>query len=247
VNELALLEHERLDELEAIIERGLQTFVEVGLALSEIRESHLYREVHATFEDYCRERWDFTDRRARQLIAAAEIGTMVPVENERQARELAPLREQPERLRETWAEVRENNSEPTALHVREAVEKKLAPKQVGAHGHLAHLAQSRAENVSERDFQKTVTDALTLFGWRWCHFRPARTQRGWRTALSGAPGFPDLVAVRGDRVLFAELKAANGKLRDEQQSWLSALGATGAVEVHCWRPSDWPFLERVIR
>jgi VRR-NUC domain len=246
VNELALLEHERLDELEAIIERGLQTFVEVGLALSEIRESQLYREAHATFEDYCRERWDFTDRRARQLIAAAGIGTMVPVRNERQARELAPLREQPERLRETWAEVRENNSEPTALHVREAVEKKLAPKQVGAHGHLAHLAQSRAENVSERDFQKTVTDALTLFGWRWCHFRPARTQRGWRTALSGDPGFPDLVAVRGEQILYVELKAANGELRDEQRSWLSALGAAGA-EVHCWRPNDWPVIERLIR
>jgi VRR-NUC domain len=243
VNELALLEHERLDELEAIIERGLQTFVEVGLALSEIRESQLYREAHATFEDYCRERWDFTDRRARQLIAAAGIGTMVPVRNERQARELAPLREQPERLRETWAEVRENNSEPTALHVREAVEEKLTPKQVTPRD---HLDQSRAENVSERDFQKTVTDALTLFGWRWCHFRPARTQRGWRTAISGSPGFPDIVAVRGDRILYVELKAANGKLRDEQQAWLSNLGAAGA-DCHCWRPSDWPFIERLIR
>jgi VRR-NUC domain len=232
VNELALLEHKRLDELEAIIERGVQTFVEVGLALSEIRETRLYREVHATFDDYCRERWDFTDRRARQLIAAAEIGTMVPVESERQARELAPLRDEPKQLRETWAEVRENHSEPTAADVRDAVKKLLVPKP--------------SEDVTEKDFQKAVTDALTVFGWRWCHFRPARTNPCWRTAMSGSPGFPDLVAVRGDRIIYVELKAANGELRDEQRSWLSALGAAGA-EVHCWRPSDWPVIERLIR
>jgi VRR-NUC domain len=232
VNELALLEHKRLDELEAIIERGVQTFVEIGLALSEIRETRLYREVHATFDDYCRERWDFTDRRARQLIAAAEIGTMVPVESERQARELAPLRDEPKQLRETWAEVRENHSEPTAADVRDAVKKLLVPKP--------------SEDVTEKDFQKAVTDALTVFGWRWCHFRPARTNRGWRTAMSGSPGFPDLVAVRGDRIIYVELKAANGELRDEQRSWLSALGAAGA-EVHCWRPSEWPVIERLIR
>lgn len=33
----------RLEELEATIERGLTTFVEVGLALLEIRDSRLYR------------------------------------------------------------------------------------------------------------------------------------------------------------------------------------------------------------
>jgi len=78
-----------LAECEAVIERGLATFVEVGAALLEIRGHRLYRETHATFEDYCRERWSFTDRRARYLMEAAEIGTMVPnVGNERQARAL---------------------------------------------------------------------------------------------------------------------------------------------------------------
>jgi VRR-NUC domain len=103
-----------------------------------------------------------------------------------------------------------------------------------------------AAAVSERDFQKAVTDTLTAFGWRWCHFRPARTQRGWRTALSGNAGFPDIVAVRGDRVEYIELKAEKGRLSDEQSRWLAALGMAGQ-NVHCWRPSDWPTIEETLR
>jgi hypothetical protein len=212
VNELALLEHKRLDELEAIIERGVQTFVEVGEALMEIRDSRLYKQTHPSFESYLRERWKMSRPRGYQLIDAAKLSTTVdtPVENERQARALRP----------------------GVHHSSDAS--------------TSHTHVGSALPTSEGDFQKTVTDALTLFGWRWCHFRPARTQRGWRTPLSGSPGFPDIVAVRGDRIIFVELKAANGKLRDEQRSWLSALGAAGA-EVHCWRPNDWPVIERLIR
>jgi len=100
--------------------------------------------------------------------------------------------------------------------------------------------------VTEADFQKTVTDTLRLFGWRYCHFRPARTARGWRTAVSGEVGFPDLCAVRGARVEFIELKAEKGRLSQEQATWLAALGQAGQ-SVHCWRPSDWDVIEEVLR
>ena len=54
-----------LPELEAVIERGRQTFVDVGLALLEIRHRRLFREQgFATFTDYCRQRWQFTPVRA---------------------------------------------------------------------------------------------------------------------------------------------------------------------------------------
>jgi len=125
VNALAYQSNDRLAELESTIERGLATFVEVGQALLEIRDSRLYRESHGTFEDYCRERWQFSDRRARQLMTAAEIGTIVPARNEGVARELAPLREEPETLRETWAEVTELHGDaPTAAQVREVIEER---------------------------------------------------------------------------------------------------------------------------
>jgi len=57
---------------------------------------------------------------------AADVGTMVPVRNERQAGELAPLRDEPEQLAEAWGEAQgraEVEERPvTAQDVREAVE-----------------------------------------------------------------------------------------------------------------------------
>jgi len=100
--------------------------------------------------------------------------------------------------------------------------------------------------MTEAEFQRTVCETLRLFGWRYCHQRPARTSRGWRTAIIGDTGFPDIVAVRGDRVLWLELKAERGKLSDEQSRWLAALGLAGQ-DVHCWRPSDWTTIEETLR
>jgi ParB family chromosome partitioning protein len=67
----------RLDELESIITRGLTTFVEVGTALMEIRDAKLYRESHATFEAYVKERWGWERRNAYQYIEAAEVAANV--------------------------------------------------------------------------------------------------------------------------------------------------------------------------
>lgn len=94
----------RLAEAESAIERGLSTFWEVGGALMQIRDERLYRADFATFEDYCQQRWNMTRRRANQLVEAAQMGTMVPIENERQGRVLAPLKEDPTEVREVYAE-----------------------------------------------------------------------------------------------------------------------------------------------
>lgn len=66
-------ERETLENCERVIQDGLDTFIEVGGALSVIRDQRLYRSSHKTFEDYCREKWDMTGRRARQLCAAAGV------------------------------------------------------------------------------------------------------------------------------------------------------------------------------
>jgi len=103
---LTTIETNRLSTCEAVIERGLKTFYEVGAALAEIRDARLYRQSHGTFEDYCRERWGMTRRRANQLIEATSIydtigdlGTMVPT-SERQIRPLAGLT--PTEQAEVW-------------------------------------------------------------------------------------------------------------------------------------------------
>jgi len=100
--------------------------------------------------------------------------------------------------------------------------------------------------MSEADFRRTVCDTLRLFGWRYCHQRPARTSRGWRTAISGDAGYPDPTCVCGDRILWLELKAEAGRLSQAQANWLAALGiADGSV--HVIRPSDSELLEELSR
>jgi hypothetical protein len=94
-----------------VIERGLQTFNEVGGALLAIRDSRLYRDGYDTFEDYCRERWQMERRHAYRLIEAAQVvenvshGTQMPPSNERQARPLTEL--EPEAQRIVWQVVQQ--------------------------------------------------------------------------------------------------------------------------------------------
>src|SRR5205809_5512008 len=99
--------------------------------------------------------------------------------------------------------------------------------------------------LSEADWQRKVIDAAKLYRWRYVHFRPARTEKGWRTALEGDPGFPDLCLVKPPRVIFVELKTDTGVLHGDQITWLDDLKEAG-VESYCWRPSDWETVFRTL-
>ena len=94
VDTLTMGERAYLGRLEQTIENGLQTYIDVGSALEEIRARKLYRGAHATFEDYCRDRWKISRIHAHRLIQAAELAANllpmgnIPPDNERQARAL---------------------------------------------------------------------------------------------------------------------------------------------------------------
>ena len=75
------IEISRLNECEAVIERGMKTFVYVGNALLEIRESKLYREAFGTFEDYCRGKWGFNRTYSFYMIEAAKVVANISVHN----------------------------------------------------------------------------------------------------------------------------------------------------------------------
>lgn len=120
----AAVEHVALAECEAIIERGLNTFVEVGSALLRIRDERLYRQGYRDFESYCQTRWGFGRERAHRLISAAEvvermlpIGNTVPI-NEGQARELVGLA--PETAVQVMDLAAESGEKVTARSIREA-------------------------------------------------------------------------------------------------------------------------------
>jgi hypothetical protein len=93
--------------------------------------------------------------------------------------------------------------------------------------------------VTEADWQSQIIDLARLFGWRVAHFRPAMTKHGWRTAVSAdGVGFPDLLLVRDNRLVVAELKAETGRLAADQEAWLRAFALVDDVETHVWRPSE---------
>jgi hypothetical protein len=85
----------QLASLENRIEQGLASFIEVGEALSAIRESKLYRATHGTFEEYCREKWSMSRFYVNLTIRASDTVKTLPakmvtmVTSERQARELS--------------------------------------------------------------------------------------------------------------------------------------------------------------
>jgi hypothetical protein len=94
--------------------------------------------------------------------------------------------------------------------------------------------------MTERDLQRCVMNLAKLLQWK--------TYHTWLSARS-APGFPDIIAVRGERLLAIELKSATGKVSEAQEQWLFALGGVPGVSVYVWRPDDWHSgeIERVLR
>ena len=92
---LSQRERARFAELERVVERGVQTFIEVGLALTEIRDLRLYREHYASFETYLAGAWQLGRSTGYGLIDAARVAANVPLEGQRlslsQLRVLAPL------------------------------------------------------------------------------------------------------------------------------------------------------------
>jgi hypothetical protein len=71
---MSIAESKRLAELEKAIAQGKKTFVEVGLALAEIRDLRLYQREYGSFSEYCQAKWGWTRQHAYRLIDSAPIG-----------------------------------------------------------------------------------------------------------------------------------------------------------------------------
>jgi hypothetical protein len=158
-DQLDVAERARLQELESMVEHGLQIFYEVGKALDEIREQKLYRETHKTFEAYCLDNWGLGRRTADRFIAAAEvienlrpIGLKIPTK-ENQVRPLTGL---PRELQlEIWQEALESspNGMPTGAAVKRLVEDRFPSNGSGLRGKddASELEKLRSDNQRLRE------------------------------------------------------------------------------------------------
>lgn len=99
---------------------------------------------------------------------------------------------------------------------------------------------------TERLFQAEVNRYAWEHGWFYLHIPPSFRGGRLLTHTEGQNGWPDLVAVRGGRIVVAELKAGAGRLSPAQQAWLDAWRQTTA-EVYVWRDSNWPEIEEALR
>jgi hypothetical protein len=158
----------RLIELERVIEKGKTTFVEVGNALAEIRDSRIYRSSHGTFEDYCKERWDFRRDYVNKLIAASAVVSNLDTvvskpDSERQARPLAKLpAEQQPAAWEKAQEIAKDEGKPVAARHVEAAVADLKDEEISPPGtyrpaqalSFATMAIAQLERIDKRDEQR---------------------------------------------------------------------------------------------
>jgi hypothetical protein len=199
-----LEEPQTLQHYENMIEAGMKAFVKAGRALQRIRDLRLYRDTSATFEAYCRQRWNLSRPRAYQLIAAADVvenlrqSVRILPTNEAQARELASLT--PELQAEVWGEVVETAPERkiTATHVKRTVARVKAQDQVIPPKPKAPETRRPARHEVQEDLAWCLSEvrddeAWPILEWLWDTLNGlASTYPTFRGVLDRIePRFPD--------------------------------------------------------
>lgn len=97
--------------------------------------------------------------------------------------------------------------------------------------------------LTEAQWQKVVTDVADAYGWTWWHAPDNRPVKGRIQRIK--PGLPDLIMVRGKRLIFAELKRETGSTTAAQDDALDKLGGTNA-ETYVWKPRDRAEVMRIL-
>jgi hypothetical protein len=92
--------------------------------------------------------------------------------------------------------------------------------------------------MTEAQLQAAVIELAQMLGYRTYHTHDSRRSTA---------GFPDLVMVRWEHLIFAELKSETGKISPEQAKWLDDLRLV--ADAFLWRPHHWldGTIEKVLR
>lgn len=97
----------------------------------------------------------------------------------------------------------------------------------------------RSVKPSEAEFQSAVIAYAELQGWRVIHTPDSPYTK---FIPKSARGFPDLLLMRGNTLMFRELKTEEGRLSSSQKAWMEWLLANG-YDFETWRPGDWRRIE----
>ena len=171
--ELTTTEMCKLDELEAVIDRGIKTFTQVGTALMAIRDAKLYRTEYATFEAYCQDRWQISRVHAHRLIDSAKVCEALPIgnkpERESQARPLAklPAAEQPAAWQAATDKAESEGRKVTAKDVENEVK-----ERTGKQKEVTHEEKHRDPTDTTVEVSDDEVDTPTLY----------QLKRFWRQA-----------------------------------------------------------------
>lgn len=161
----AMAMHE-LQHLEKIVKDGKNTFVNVGMALLQIRDGRGYklRGFH-NFEEYCDKTFELSRRHAYRLMEAIEmlvdiktVSNLVTIENENQAREVkkAGIPQVVEKVKEALEKAGGDPAKALKNVLREEREKRAAEKPKVVQPRLVPHEDAEPERPDDREFETTV-------------------------------------------------------------------------------------------
>jgi hypothetical protein len=176
ISALTTLELQKLTDLESKIDSGITTFLDVGAALSEIRDNKLYRSTHMTFDQYLRDRWGFSRGYGYYLIQATEVQENIfggekhnlgeqapdlpPIPTERHARALAKA--PPNKQKEAWAKANATSEKPSVRETNRAVAQVVEAQNVRNVDPGEQFANTlRAAHGEGRALIKSINEAMS--------------------------------------------------------------------------------------
>lgn len=92
--------------------------------------------------------------------------------------------------------------------------------------------------LPEKVFQEQLRQLCTAQKWLYFHVHNAK---------HSPSGFPDLAAIRHERLIAAELKRVGNVPTAAQAAWLAAFAGVRTVETYVWTPEDMPTILEVLR
>lgn len=243
---------------EAVIERGLASFVEVGMSLFAIKKNpDLYRAAgYVTFEGYCDGRWNMGRQYGYRLIAAAATATalaagMSPIGDtprptaESQVRPLARLGSDEEK-REAWAEAveRSDGQVPTAATVEAVVAEMTADEDPTSHPEGRDAAEDEDGAVATVVLPNDAAGAGSRTD-------PGPTKGGTTGRAGGATAVPSPTPTREqiERALdddgsIAALEYRGALARAIAASWRALVGFDAARLAEVATDDDYEAIER---